>query len=60
MEMKQIVPGLPDTRQDVRFLDIHVEGVQQQTEIIQSDRVYQPEARRHRIDQIGLVAVDRL
>ena len=47
-------------RRDVRFFDVHVEQVGEQLDVVAVERAQQRGAVRDRVDQVGLVAVQRL
>ena len=60
VEVEQVLARPPDGRADRLLLDVHVKGVQEQTEGGTVDRFNEPNALFDRIEEAGLVAVDDL
>ncbi len=57
VEIAEVGPGLPDRRADIRFLDVHVIGVEMHLHVRRADAPTIFHALRGRVEKVGFVAV---
>ena len=60
MKMKDALAAISNAAFDSGFFDIHVEGIEQQPEIVSADTINKFQSLRDCVDQRGLITVDRL